>query len=96
MSQTQQFDSPEPRAYFAVSAAVFILEESCIIGIDPLGMPSTFRFEGELLLASSGFAIEWPDPETAEQVRARYRARPDQVVVVECGPEGAVAYHSIN
>lgn len=89
-------DCPEPSAYFAISAAVFILEESCIIGIDPLGVPSQFRFDCGQLLASSGFAIEWPDEDTAEKVRARFRSAPEQVIVVECGPDGPIAYHSIN
>lgn len=89
-------DCPEPGGYFAISAAVFVLEDSCIIGIDPLGVPSEFRFAGGQLLASSGFAVEWPDDDTASIVLARFRSAPEKVIVVECGPDGPIAYHSIN
>lgn len=83
-------------SHFAISATVFLLEASCIIGIDPLGIPSTFSFQGDYVLASSGFAIEFPDDETARQVRERFQASPDQVIVVECGPDGETTYHAIS
>lgn len=82
--------------YIAVSATVFFNESetSCMVGINELGVETTFSSNGETFVGG-GFGVEWPDDETGRKVMDLYRITPHMVLLVEYGPHGVIVDHTI-
>ena len=82
--------------YFAIPATLFFNETSCMIGINPLRHAVTFHFDGERVIATGGYTIEWPDEAEGQRVVDMLHRMRDRVLLVEFGPDGPIAEHTIN
>ncbi len=96
MMDIGRHDHGHSDVYFAIPATLLFNETSCMIGINPLLADVQFSFDGERVIASGGYTLDWPDEENGRRVVDMLRRMRNRVLLVEFGPEGPIAEHPIN